>query len=373
MNARRRFLGALRGDPIDRVPLFLEGFHYASPAQVKDPLRREIVERIGDQLHLFTPRPYYVSRYLVTPHSRMSHTEQEQPNGDVVTTTTIETPHGQLTAVTAHNSTSNTSWTIKYPIENPRDIEWIRSVPWESPLDLNTPSLHNPSSQFVERGIGYASVSTPAVCVAGMMPYEMFLELCVTEFGMIESLTRLCLERILDALDSIFSSGTVEYVGIYGCEWLTPPMASPRLYEALVQDFETVIIERIHARGALAHVHCHGNIRSSLQMVIDRGADFLEPVEPPPDGDITFAEAKSIAAGRITLGGNIESRILETGDADDVEEATRRAFDGGTNRMVLKTTSEPIAGMTQRLFENYHRMLDVWDELSVTRTTIVEE
>jgi hypothetical protein len=331
---------------------------------VTDPFRRESVERVCDQLHLFTPRPCYVSRYLVTPHSRMSHTDQEQPDADVVTTTKIDTPQGELTAVTARNTKSNTFWTLKYPVESLHDIEWLRSVPWELPSDLMPTSLDDQPDGLPERAIGYASVSTPTVCVAGMMPYEKFLELCITEFRLIEALTQQCLERILDVLDAILSTGTVEYVGIYGCEWLTPPMASPWLYETLVQEFERAIIGRIHAAGALAHVHCHGNIRSTLHMVIARGADFLEPVEPPPDGDITFADAKAISAGRITLGGNIESRILETGDADEVEEATRRAFEGGRTRMVLKTTSEPLAGMTPRLLLNYHRLLDVWDELS---------
>jgi hypothetical protein len=105
-------------------------------------------------------------------------------------------------------------------------------------------------------------------------------------------------------------------------------------------------------------------MRSTLEKVIERGADFVEPMEPPPDGDITLAEAKAVARGRITLGGNIESRVLETGDGDDVEAATRRAFEGGGHRMVLKTTSGPIASMTPRLVRNYHRLLDVWEELS---------
>jgi uroporphyrinogen-III decarboxylase len=125
-----------------------------------------------------------------------------------------------------------------------------------------------------------------------------------------------------------------------------------------------IVIERIHASGAVCHVHCHGNVRSTLERVIQRGGDFLEPLEPPPDGDITFAEAKAIAEGRITLGGNVESRILETGDADAVEAATRRAFDGGKERMVLQTTAGPISTMTPRLIENYHRLIDVWEELS---------
>jgi len=197
-----------------------------------------------------------------------------------------------------------------------------------------------------------------------MMPYEYFLELCATEFVLIKELTQQCLERILDILDVVLAENTIEYVWMGGCEWLTPPMGSPKLYEALVQQFDRQIIERVHDAGAVCHIHCHGNVRSTLELAIRRGGDFFEPVEPPPDGDIAFAEAKDLANGRITLGGNVEARVLENEPVDAVEKAARAAFEGGKTRMVFQTTAGPISTMTPRMVENYHRMLDVWEELS---------
>ena len=219
-------------------------------------------------------------------------------------------------------------------------------------------------ADFERRGVVRAGVSSPFVCVAGMMPYEYFLELCATHLGLIGELTDICLRRQLAALDVVLATGAVEYVWMGGCEWLTPPMASPGLYETLVQAREAAIIDRIHAAGAVAHVHCHGNVRSSLERVIERGADFFEPVEPPPDGDVTMAQAKAVAAGRIVLGGNVEARVLENESADAVEAATRAAFEGPTEHMVLQTTAGPIGPVGPRMLANYHRMIDVWEELS---------
>jgi len=221
---------------------------------------------------------------------------------------------------------------------------------------------------FNERGILRTGVSSPFVCVAGMMPYQYFLELCATELNLLKELTAQCMKRILSVLDVLLSERTIEYVWMGGCEWLTewltPPMGSPRLYEELVQEYERKVISRIHQGGALAHIHCHGRVRSTLEMVIERGGDFFEPVEPPPDGDITFAEAKAITAGRMTLGGNIEARILETGSTEEVEKAVRKAFEGGKEHMVLQTTAGPIGAMNPQMLANYHRMIDVWEELS---------
>lgn len=354
----------MRGEAVDRVPLVLEGFGIARPETIKDAGKTEILDRVAGHLHFRHSCPAFVNRYLVTPRQRITESQRRAGSGEVVTTTTIDTPKGPLTAVSGRNSTSNTTWELKYPVESLADIEKIRSVPWELPEGLAPPDLSSVPELFATRGIVHTGVSSPFVCVAGMMPYQYFLELCITEFNLIKELTQQCLERILSILDVVLSENTVEYVWMGGCEWLTPPMGSPKLYDEFVQYFERKVIERIHAAGAISHVHCHGNVRSTLEPVIQRGGDFFEPMEPPPDGDITFAQAKAIAAGRITLGGNVEARLMDNEDADTVEEATRRAFDGGKARMVLQTSAGPISRMTPKMIANYHRMIDVWEELS---------
>jgi len=364
MNPRERLLTTLRGERADRVPLVLEGFHHASPDEEPEPTKREILERVFDRLHYFHHTDAFVNRYLVTPPQRIRRIARAQRNGEVLTTSEIDTPRGRLTAVVATNPITRTLWTVKYPVESLDDVEKICSVPWELPPQLAPPDLSALPSSFEERGILRAGVSSPFVCVAGMMPYDYFLELCATHFELLKELTQICFARIMSVLDVLLSAGNIEYVWMGGCEWLTPPMGSPRHYEELVQDFEKKIIDRIHAAGALCHVHCHGNVRSTIEMVVERGADFFEPMEPPPDGDITMAEAKTLVAGRMTLGGNVEARVLENENADEVEKAARAAFAGGKERMVLQTSAGPYCAMTPRMIENYHRMIDVWEELS---------
>ena len=354
----------MRGGRADRVPLELHGFEAGRLENIKDSATREIAARIIDQTHFSRGCNSFINRYLVTPPQRMKEVSREDRDGEVTAVVEIDTPKGKLTSVTKHNPLSQTVWTIKYPVESPADIEKIRSVPWEPPPGLSPPDLSELPEPFESRGIVRTGISSPFVCVAGMMTYQYFLELCATHPELMKELTAICLDRILRTLDVVLSEDTVEYVWMGGCEWLTPPMGSPKLYELLVQDFERPVIERIHAGGAICHVHCHGRVRSTLEQVIERGADFFEPVEPPPDGDITFAEAKAAAAGRITLGGNIEFRILSNENADVVEQAVRNAFEGGKERMVLQATAGPISPLTPRLIANYHRMIDVWEALS---------
>ena len=367
MGPRERLLATMRGRAHDRVPIVLEGFLYRRREEIDalaDEARREIARRVLEHSHYWLHAATSVNRYLVTPRQFIRRVSQVERDGEVEVTSEIDTPKGVLTAVTGRNPATETTWTKKYPCETLADIERIRSVPWERPEGLAAADARDRPADFAQRGVRRAGVSSPFVCVAGMMPYEMFLELCATHLELIRELTDLCLRRILDVLDVVLAGGNVEYVWMGGCEWVTPPMASPRVYEALVQEQERAIIERVHQAGAIAHVHCHGNVRGTLERVVRRGADFFEPVEPPPDGDITMAEAKALAAGRMTLGGNVEARVLENDAPAAAEAATRAAFEGDNRRFVLRTSAGPIGRVTNRTRENYHRMIDVWEELS---------
>jgi len=342
----------------------LEGFRSPNPENIKEPFKREISERIREHTHFNVGTPSFVNRYMAIPLQRIREVSKENQNGTITRVSEIDTPKGKLWDRVSKNQTSQTAWTEKYPVESLEDIEKLRSIPWEPNPKLAPPDVSALPSDFKERGILATNVSSPFVCVAGMCTYQYFLELCATELELVKELTQMCLERVLKTLDILMSERTVEYVWMGGCEWLTPPMGSPRLYEELVQEFERPVIEKIHESGALSHVHCHGNVRSTIEKVIERGGDFFEPVEPPPDGDITFAEAKKIANGRMALGGNIEGRLIQHENADVVEKAVRDAFEGGKEHMVLKTCAGPICALTPQMVENNHRMLDVWEELS---------
>ncbi len=367
MEPRQRLLATLGNEPHDRVPLVLEALHYRTREEIAaldDPAAREIAERVFDESHYSVHCDTAGNRYLMTPRQRIREVSREETAEGVVTTREIDTPRGPLTAITGWNpTTTRTTWTIKYPCETLEDIEKIRSIPWETPAGLAPPEPELPED-FARRGIVRAGVSSPFVCVAGMMPYEYFLELCATHLDLIGELTDICLRRVLATLEIALSNRRVEYLWMGGSEWVTPPMGSPKLYEALVQEQERAVIERAHEAGALAHVHCHGNVRTTLELTIERGGDFLEPMEPPPDGDVTLAEAKRIAAGRIALGGNIESRILENESVEATEAACRAAFEGPNDRLVFQTTAGPIGRFCPRMLANYHRMIDVWEELS---------
>lgn len=367
MTPRERLLRTLKGERADRVPLVLPGFEFRSRERLeglRDPRRREVAGRIFDETTFAVGVPSFINRYLVTPQQRMRAETKDLPGGGRETNGVIDTPGGPLTFVT--RTDTKTTWTVKYPVETREDIEKIASVPWELPEKLLPPDIDNLPEGLAERGIVRTGISSPFVCVSGMMAYQMFLELCATDLDLLRRLTETCRRRVLDCLEVLFSKPAIEYVWMGGSEWVTPPMASPAIYDALVQDEERSIIDYVHEHSdAVVHVHCHGRVREALPKIIARGGDFTEPVEPPPDGDITMLEAKVLAGGRITLGGNVEARVLCNESEDIVEAAARAAFEGGRERFVLQPTEGPSPELSEREFLNYMRMIDVWEEMSV--------
>jgi hypothetical protein len=346
----------------------LPGFHARSRKEalaLDDPLKREIAARVFDDTHYEVGVSSRINRMLVTPPQRIHTETRTLPHGEEQTTGSIDTPEGALTFETRFDPAANTSWQVKYPVESLDDLEKIASVPWERPEQLAPPTLDGLPADFEARGIVSTHVSTPFVCVAGMMPYQMFLEMAATHMDTLQQLTEICVARILDCLEVLFSRPGIEYVWMGGSEWVTPPMGSVALYDALVQEQERRLIDFVKRRSdAVVHVHCHGRVGRVLERTIARGADYTEPVEPPPDGDITMPEAKRLVGGRITLGGNVECRVLCNECEHVVEDATRAAFDGGKERFVLRPTEGPSPRLREQEFRNYMRLIDVWEDLS---------
>ncbi len=366
---------------MDRVPLDIQDFngHYSpavegwygfpsfsEPEEKRDPCRAELEQRLQDKCTVQHSVPSWVNRYFITPRQRIREKIEQKTSGRVRIIREIDTPKGVLTAVVERYSESvGTIWTLKYPVESREDMDKIRSIPWELPSGLDPPDLDTLPPDPRDRRVLYTYISSPVICVAGMMEMQSFLMMCATDLPLIEELTEECLDRALQILDVLLSSPGIDVVWIGGSEWLTPPMASPDIYDRLIQQQESRLIAKAKESGALTHVHCHGNVREILPLVVQRGTDYFEPVEPPPYGDVEFAEAIEKVNGAVALGGNIELALLENGSEVEIGRAVQTAFHGNRRGMVLATSAASnLPVFTDKVARNYHCLIDQWEELS---------
>lgn len=94
---------------------------------------------------------------------------------------------------------------------------------------------------------------------------------------------------------------------------------------------------------------------------LEMGIDATDPLESPPDGDVTLTEARKILGKKITLFGNVEERLFEIGTKDDVEKAVRKAIgEGAANGpFVLCPTAMPLTTpLDKKIQENIIHYID---------------
>ena len=273
--------------------------------------------------------------------------------GDRTTSTVVvHTPRGDLRTVTTRDRDISTGWVIEPLVKDKRDVDWLLSVPFEpDPVD---PALFAAERDaWGERGIVELGISTPLVCSSHIMLFDTFLEWCASERATIERLIEAACERILTRLEPLLAAGVIECIWLGGSEQATPPMMSNRFYRELAMAYDERIIRLCKENGTLVHVHCHGLVNDVLELMMDMGVDMTDPVEPPPDGDTDFADAKRRCHGRMVLMGNIEFRALEFATTREIDEMVRSAIcDGGKEGMMLYPSARPLTWMSDQCRDN---------------------
>jgi len=360
---RERVLRCVRWQPTDRVPIYspvplnplawergqLPGWHDSDNYRAVARLAAEHCEVNG---RYSCAGGLFNRAYHMVPGRCIEQVSRETVGERTTITTVVHTPKGDLRTVSKHDRGVATSWVTEPLIKDKADVDRLLSVPFEPSLTDPEP-FEQERRAWGERGIMELGVSTPMVCTSHIMAFGQFLEWCASERATIERLVEVACERIYLRLEHLLQAGVIDGIWLGGSEQATPPMMSRRFYDELVVPYDGKLMELVHAHGALVHVHCHGKINGVFERIMDMGADMLDPVEPPPDGDLEIGDAKRRAHGRMVLMGNIEFRHLEFATRQEVDELVRRAIcEQGKAGIMLYPSATPITYMSDQLRDN---------------------
>ena len=276
--------------------------------------------------------------------------------------TVLHTPRGDLRWVYDEDEGIFTTWDIEKPIKTPADVEKMLSVPvrFDRPAADEFEPFRRWRAQMGEWCIGGGSVNSMVAMLCGMMDFQLLLEWVLTEPTLVKLLADAWLERVGPRVDCLLAEGVGPFWHFNGVERASPPMMGPRQWEQWVVPYDGEIMRRIKAADAEAriHVHCHGRVGTLLDSFIAMGADSIDPVEPPPQGDIEFADAKARSAGRLTLYGNIEFVDMVTLSPDAIEAKVRSTIlDGGRAHTVLFPSAGPHERPSPRYLANVERYI----------------
>lgn len=110
------------------------------------------------------------------------------------------------------------------------------------------------------------------------------------------------------------------------------PMVSPRFIKRFIAPYFQKVVEYAHSRGVPCIKHTDGNIWSIFDIIIDTGADGINPIDPM--GGMDIGEAKARFGNKVCLMGNVSCvTTLCSGTVGEVRQETkeviRKAGKGG--------------------------------------------
>jgi hypothetical protein len=109
-------------------------------------------------------------------------------------------------------------------------------------------------------------------------------------------------------------------------------------------------------------------LKGILDDIVGMGADGLDPIEPPPHGDVTLRYVRERYGKQLVLFGNLEIADIVSLPTARFTETVKRALDEGTagagRGFVLTPSSAPygriISEQTLRNYETMVRLTEEW-------------
>jgi len=277
----------------------------------------------------------------------------------------LMTPLGPLESVTQEGIGSYSHATIKHWITSEADVERFLSLPYE-PAAPDLAPYRVDEETLGEGGYTLPYLDGPVGWVHGLTGSELLAIWSIEAPSLLHALLETMQERCRQYLRAFLAAGRVPVVGLQGQEAVTPPLLSPARFDDLVVPYEAPLVEEIHRLGAMVYVHCHGYLAAVLERFAAMGVDVLHPVEAPPMGDVTLAEAKRRVGGRICLAGNVQIGDIMTRERAEVAALVAQAIRVGKpgGRFILTLTATPFERvLSPRTLDNLTALVEVAHEL----------
>ncbi len=353
MNSRERLHRCFFNEEIDRPGVYVRtGYPKNDPTY--DRLKEYINANTDLKIEYFFPWDHSddLLEYKVEPHD-----EDFEKH-----TVTFHTPKGDIQSVRQIGLRGKSGLEIEHFLKNRQDAErWLSMPVPESGSDLT--GYFQADRDMGDRGIIQARIrSNPAGHVASMFGSELFALMSFTDRELIHELCQRQLDITLGRVKYLIAHGVGPYFTMLGEEFIVPPLHGPDDFDDFNVRYDKQIIDLIHEAGGRVHIHSHGPVKKVFQGFIDMGADVLHPIEPPPMGDITAAEAKEMARDKLCLEGNIQIATMYESTPDairaEIEQLIADAFDDSKGLIVCPSASPYMHGQGEDCYDNFRAMVD---------------
>jgi len=325
MSSRERQLAAMRRQPVDRVPVKIWG---AAPGfKTIHPSFDPILEAALDRSDIFDSWSmgfgiFGSATTEVTEHRETLPCEIQDYERHI---RRYDTPAGVLETIDYHSPVGKPGYTKKHLIETVEDAERFLSIPYV-PIREDTGPFFQKQEELGERGVVLAGFSEPMYSINHLTGSEVFAMWSVEQRDLLHTLIGEMYRRIHDRLEYQLQQGVGPVFGFVGPELCIPPLQSPTDFQEFCVAYNRKLCDLIHAHDGLVWCHCHGAVQELLDGFLEMEIDVLNPLEPPPMGDVDLAVTKAKVGHRICLEGNIEKGEFYTATTERMRELVREAI-----------------------------------------------
>lgn len=367
MTRRERLMATLQGRPVDRpaVSFYEIGGFAIDPADpdpfniYNDPSWRpllELAETQTDLIRLRSPR-------LTGPAESIFVTATTEDATSRWTRTTARAGGRTLTSLTRRDRAVNTVWVVEHLLKDVDDLKAYLEIPDEALAEtVDVADLWREDHELGDRGVIMVDTPDPLCLAAALFSMEDYVVIAFTEPVLFHRL----LEKFARVLHRRTEIVAREFPGrlwrIYGPEYASEPFLPTRLFEEYVVRYTGPMVDMIQRHGGYARIHCHGRIRHLLPHFVKMGAVATDPIEPPPQGDITLAEVRRDYGRDLVLFGNLEIADIENLAPPRFEQVVAQTLRDGTagegRGFVLLPSAAPYGRtITPTTLANYETMV----------------
>ncbi|MFA6108158.1 MAG: uroporphyrinogen decarboxylase family protein [Candidatus Latescibacterota bacterium] len=335
MTRRERLTTLFAGGTPDRPAVKVWGAGTRQDACIHpafEPVRDRAVDLTDLMRGAGSPFHLYCGRH----HERLIETRTEATASPdwVHLVTVYHTPEGDLRQVFRASTRKRPGYIAEYPLKEPADIHRLLSLPYE-PFPFSADDYTRVDAEVGESGIATFGLDHAMYGLQRLIGSTNFaLWSLEAEEGLLEAMTVFS-RRLLDHARAALAAGIRGVFAWVGPELCIPPLMPPAAFERYVFALDRPLIDLIRNQGSRVWVHCHGRMRPVLRRFAEMGIDVLNPIEPPPMGDVTLDEAFDLVGDRMGLEGNLETHDFMTATEEEIRAKMEAALAVGRGRRLI--------------------------------------
>jgi Uroporphyrinogen decarboxylase (URO-D) len=380
MTRRERLMATLRGEPVDRpaVNFYEIGGVFKDPADpdefnvYNDPSWKPLLDLAEEKTDLIRTRsPIFKPHPAAKELAKDIYTvESYKENGSRFSRTTINIGGRTLTRLSRRDPDVDTVWTLEHLLKNADDLRAYLQLPDEILFaEPDVSNLVEEDKKLGSAGILMADTLDPVCAAAELFDMQEFTILAMTEQALFHRL----LEKVGRPIQERVAKTAAAFPGhlwrIFGPEYCSEPYLPPSLFEEYVVRYTTPLVESIQKHGGFARIHCHGRLKNILPLIAKMNPSAIDPIEPPPQGDMELSDVRREYGKDWVLFGNIEIADIENMEPDKFEGIVAKSLKDGTagegRGFVLTPSAGPYGRtITARTMTNYETMVRLAEQFS---------